>query len=155
MTSSSNHAWDRKLKSTANFIEQMDLFRKPILREVAPGKFVPTAGTSEDLPDVMLCRIRDLGNGEVSLEPYREEWMRMDEDNLKLLGLEKSRHTILRLAAAGFIEALKVAPHTWMLNLTSYYNHLRRIAEAQADGENFWEEGNGNREAYREAGGWS
>lgn len=47
-----------------------------------------------------------------------------------------------------------MAPAAWMLNLTSYYNHLRRAAEAQADGEDFWEEGNGNREAYREAQLW-
>lgn len=154
MTDTVNAAWDRKLKSTEELVDQLDLFRKPVLREVAPGKFVPTAGASEDLPEVIPCRVRDLGNGEVALVPFREDWMRMDSENLKLLGLEKAQHTVKRLAAAGFIEAIKVAPHTWMLNVTSYYNHLRRIAEAQADGENFWEEGGGNREAYRQAGGW-
>jgi hypothetical protein len=135
-------------------VDQLDMFRQPVLREVAPGKFVPSDPHIKELPEIILCRVVPLGNGEYTLQPFREDWLRMSKENLKLIGMAHQSDTLGRLAKAGFIEILPVAPGTKLLNLTSWYNHLRRVAACQADEENFWEVGKGNIELYREVGGW-
>lgn len=137
-----------------NMFDQLDLFRKPLLREVAPGRYVPTDAAIKDLPEVLLCKLVPTGDGEYRLDPFREDWLRMDADSLRQIGMHRQIDTLNRLAKAGFIEIVQVAPKTSLLNLTSWYGHLRRVAEVQADGERFWEEGRGNIELYRETGGW-
>lgn len=137
-----------------SILDQLELFRKPLLREVAPGRYVPTDPAIKDLPDVLLCKLVPTGRGEYRLDPFREDWLRMDAESLHLIGMHRQIDTLNRLAKAGFIEIVQVAPKTSLLNLTSWYNHLRRVAEVQADGERFWEEGKGNIEVYRETGGW-
>jgi len=139
--------------STRKVIDQMDLFRKPLFVPVAPGVFVPTH-PEEELPDVVLCKVVDCGDGNYRLEPFREDWIEMTTPKLKLLGLENKRHTLKRLGSAGFIELCKIAPGCYMLNLTSYYGHIRRVAEWKLEDKDFWEAGRGNREAYQEAGDW-
>jgi hypothetical protein len=133
---------------------QEDLFRKPLLREIAPGRYVPTHPEAHEIPDTLLCHVVPVGNGEYTIQPFREDWMRCSGKNLAKIGMERSIDTLKRLAKAGFVEMVPVAPGTYLLNLTSWYNHLRRGASAQADEEEFWEPGRGNLEAYRETGGW-
>lgn len=134
--------------------QQLDMFRKPLLREVAPGRYVPTDPDIHELPDVLLCKLTPCGNGEYRLDPFREDWLPIRKDTLQQIGMHRQVDTLNRLAKAGFIEIIAVAPQTHLLNLTSWYNHLRRVAEVQADGERFWEVGRGNIEVYREIGGW-
>lgn len=127
---------------------QMDMFREPILRQVAPDRYVPT--DPDLVPDVLLCKVIPLDNGEYTIRPFREDWIRMCNSNLKLLGLANQRDTLVRLGRAGFVEVIQASPGMFLLNLTSWYNHLRRVAQCEADGESFWEPGKGNRELYLE-----
>lgn len=88
MSTGAHIAWDRKVKASAEFAEQLEMFRKPIFRELAPGVFAPTAGKDAEVPEVILCRVVPLGNGEYKLEPFREDWLRLDRSGLRMLGLE-------------------------------------------------------------------
>ena len=53
----------------------------------------------------------------------------------KKLGFLGTWETIIRLGRAGFIEVIQVAPRVTLINIDSWYNHLRRCAEDP----DFWE----------------
>ncbi len=114
--------------------------------EIAPGRFTLTpAGRSA--PDVVMCRALPNGDGTWRLCPESVTWARMNGELLKALGLANQWQTLYRLSRAGFIELVRVAPHTYLLNLDSWWNHLARCAE---DAE-FWEKDGRARAAYRKA----
>jgi hypothetical protein len=144
--------WAQKIATSKAVIGQLDLFRKPKLIPAAPGLYVPT--TPDDVPEVMLCKVIPVGNGEFRLEPFREDWLNMDRQNLRLIGMENKRNTLLRLSDGGFVECIKPSPGIWLLNLTSWYNHLRRVSQTQADGEDFWEADGDNMKLYLETARW-
>lgn len=71
-------------------------------------------------PDVVMCRALPNGDGTWKLCPECVTWSRVNGDLLKALGLSNQWYTLYRLARAGFIEMVRVAPHTYLLNLDSW-----------------------------------
>jgi hypothetical protein len=117
----------------------------PELIQIAPGRWMPNGGGK--LPDVCLATFRRMNDGTVELLPITERLFALTEPLVKRLGFtDGDASTLQRLATAGFIEIVRVSPHRRLINLDSYYNHLRRVAE---DPE-FWDNED-NRAAYREA----
>lgn len=114
--------------------------------EISPGRYSLAPAGRRD-PDVVMCRATPAGDGSWKLMPENVTWARVDSALLESIGLGRQFHTFMRLVRAGFIEVVPIAPHTSLLNLDSWFNHLQRCAE---DPE-FWEPGRGNREAYRRA----
>jgi hypothetical protein len=122
---------------------------RPAMVQVAPGKYLrsPNTGAEQQADGVTLARWSANGDGTYSPLPYTEPMVRVDARLIHLLGFRGQWHTLARLARAGFIEMIRIAPGTTMLNLNSYFNHLARCAE---DAE-FWDKGKGNFEEYRKA----
>jgi hypothetical protein len=116
--------------------KRMDSRTRPAMIMAAPGKYVP-AGT--EVPEMTLCRWERCGDGYAPV-PVLERWVRLDSDLIRLLGFNschRSRSdTMLRLSRAGFIEIILVAPKCHLINLDSWFNHLRRCAEDPF----FWED---------------
>lgn len=112
--------------------------------EVAPGRFI-LAPAGRQAPDVVMCRALPAGDGTWKLCPECVTWSRVNGGLLKALGIANQWQTLYRLSRAGFIEMVRVAPHTYLLNLDSWFNHLTRCAE---DTE-FWDKEGANREEYR------
>lgn len=55
--------------------------------------------------------------------------IRLTEDLPDKLGLGIGYQTMLRLMRAGFVEYEQPAPRTYLVNLQSYYDHVRRCKE--------------------------
>ena len=76
------------------------------------------------------------------------------KDQRLTTNMERCRYdTILRLGRAGFVDVVRVAPNTILLDLDSWYRHL---ADCMDDPDR-WEEGREDRETYLKAnglGGW-
>jgi hypothetical protein len=73
--------------------------------------------------------------------------MRLDRRLARMLGFAGQYATLHRLGWAGFIEIVSPSPGVSLLNLDSWFNHLRRCAE---DPE-FWSKSGPNYRAYSEA----
>lgn len=114
--------------------------------EVAPGRF-SLAPAGRRAPDVVLCRALPAENGTWRLCPENVTWARVNSELLTSIGMGRHFLTLYRLARGGFVEMVRIAPHTYLLNLDSWFNHLQRCAE----NPEFWEAGRGNREEYRKA----
>jgi len=97
--------------------------------------------------NITLALWKPNGDGTYSPLPYTEPMVRVDSRLIKLLGFRGQWHTLARLGRAGFIEMVRIAPATTLLNLNSYFNHMARCAE---DPE-FWDEGKGNLKEYRKS----
>ena len=114
---------------------------RPAMVQVAPGRWMPQK--KDQIPEMSVCRWQSNADGTFTPLPMTERMVRITQDLVTLLGFPGQWNTITRLARAGFIETLQVAPHVTLLNLDSWYNHLRRVAEDSefwsADGENFKE----------------
>ena len=118
---------------------------EPCMVQVGPGVWAPR-DPAESVPEVVLAVWKPTGNGQYVLMPFRDQMARLNKRLANLLGFRGQYNTLLRLGRAGFIEIVKAAPFTNLINLDSYYNHLRRCAE---DPE-FWEHED-NRELYRQS----
>lgn len=106
--------------------------QKMNLVQVAPGVWRHT-GTGP-APDMVICRVIPNEDGTMRLVPAYEQWMRLCHRTVSMLGMEGQYHTLRRLGRAGFIEIVNPAPNFSMLNLSSWWGHLARVAE---DSE-FW-----------------
>lgn len=124
--------------------EHLTMLQKGNLIEVAPSLYRPV--NPADVPDVILARLESAGNGAYRLVPAGEAWARLDSTTVQALGFAGRWDTIMRLGLAGFIEVVKPAPGTTLLNLASWWGHLRRVSEDPW----FWEN-DSRMEAYREA----
>ena len=111
----------------------------------APGKFVPYR--TETPPDVSLCSWQANGDGTFCPVPHTERMVRLNRKLAKFLGFTDRWDTLIRLGRAGFIEVVLISPHCTMLNLDSWFNHLRRCAE---DPE-FWDAHRNNYKEYRKS----
>lgn len=120
---------------------------KPAMHQIAPHLYAPDPA-ADWVPEFTLSRFVEREPGKYALVPVLENFVRITADVLKQLGVGRQFNTLKRLGRAGFIELIPIAPHCYLLNLDSYYNHVRRCAE-HPDG--FWSPGAGNLEAYREA----
>ena len=124
--------------------DHLTLLQKGSLVEVAPGMYRPT--NPADVPEIVLARLAATGNGAYRLVPAGEAWVRLCTEVVSALGFCGSWDTILRLSAAGFVETVKIAPGTTLLNMQSWWGHLRRCSEDPW----FWEEPK-RRECYLDA----
>lgn len=126
-------------------IDRLREATRPVMSQVAPGLFAPYRATGKHVPENCLCFWSDKGDGTYFLMPHNQRLVRLDAELAELLGFRGQYQTIRRLGEAGFIEVIQIAPHTYFINLDSWFNHLRRCAE---DPE-FWEKSKKNLKAYR------
>ena len=137
---------------------------EPNMVRVAPGRhaWVPKDATTP--PDeYVMCRWSKQPDGTYAPVPVAGRYVRLDSRTATLLGFparadedgnERCRYdTILRLGRAGFIDVVRVAPNTVLLDLDSWYRHLADCI----DDPDRWKEGGEDRETYLQAnglGGW-
>lgn len=127
-------------------IKELREATKPEMVEVAPGRWVPRE--RPEPPDVSLCRWREQAGGTYEPVPLTERLVRLDTKLAARLGFSgRQYNTLRRLGAAGFFELIRVAPGVTLINLDSYFGHLRRCAE---DPE-FWDTDGANMREYRRA----
>ena len=87
-----------------------------------------------------------LANGNWKPVPFTEHLVKLDSELAALLGFPGQFHTLYRLADSGFVEIVKVSPQVRLINLDSWFNHLRRCAE----NPEFWENA-ARRKAYNQS----
>lgn len=111
--------------------------------QVAPGRWIPFH--QETPPELSLCEWKPNQDGTFHPWPHEERLVRISAKLARLLGFEGNWNTLYRLGRMGCIEIIQAAPRFYLLNLTSWFNHLRRCSE---DPE-FWSEQKGNISEYR------
>lgn len=121
---------------------------RPDMVQVAPGKFAPRPGRK--VPDMTVATWQANADGTYSAVPVCERMVKLTRKLSSTLGFPGQFETMRRLGRAGYIECIKATPHIYMLNLDSWYGHLRRCAE---DPE-FWDPDGKNLRAYKQAQGW-
>ena len=105
----------------------IDELRAGTLVQVAPGRW---ALRRPDLdPELVVCQTAKLPDGTIELRPVEEQWAKLNTGLARLLGFAGEYQTIHRLMQGGFVEGVRVAPNTTLLNLQSWWNHLRRCSE--------------------------
>ena len=137
---------------------------EPGMVRVAPGRHAWVPKDAATPPDAyVMCRWSKQADGTYAPVPVAGRYVRLDSRTATLLGFparagadgnERCRYdTILRLGRAGFIDVVRVAPNTILLDLDSWYRHL---ADCMDDPDR-WEDGSEDRETYLTAnglGGW-
>ncbi len=129
---------------------------RPEMVRVAPGKhaWVPAPTAQRKVADYVLCRWSRQGDGTYAPVPLPYRLVRMTPELTAMLGFVSGNRTVradtlLRLAAAGFIECVRVSPHCWMLDLDSWFRHLSDCL----DDPEFWDDGGEARRRYNLANG--
>ena len=140
----------------------------PTMVRVAPGRHAWVPKDAATPPDsFVMCRWSKQPDGTFAPVPVAGRYVRLDSRTATLLGfparkpaeagrsdMERCRYdTILRLGRAGFVDVVRVAPNTALLDLDSWYRHLADCM----DNPDRWEEGREDRETYLKAnglGGW-
>ena len=142
----------------------LDVAPEPNMVRVAPGRHAWVPKDAATPPDeYVMCRWSKQPDGTYAPVPVAGRYVRLDSRTATLLGFpartgedgnERCRYdTILRLGRAGFIDVVRVAPNTILLDLDSWYRHL---ADCMDDPDR-WDEGGEDRETYLKAnglGGW-
>ena len=123
--------------------ERLRELTKPVMIQVAPGKWM--ADQDKTPPDYTVAEWHKNGDGSYTPVPAAGKLVRVTSRLVRELGFTGQWCTLRRLWRAGFVEMLQIAPNTTLINLDSYYNHLRRVAEDP----DFWERGKPNFEHYR------
>lgn len=136
----------------------------PAMVRVAPGRHAWVPKDAVTPPDAyVMCRWSKQEDGTYAPVPVAGRYVRLDSRTAALLGFparvgedgnERCRYdTILRLGRAGFVDVVRVAPNTILLDLDSWYRHLADCM----DNPDRWNEGGEDRETYLQAnglGGW-
>ena len=135
-----------QLKIANSLSESLRRATRPAMTLVAPGVYKPFDG-SQPVPEVTVSAWVQNADGTYRAIPLCERVVRLTARISGLLGFGRRYDTLLRLGRAGFVEIIPGTPRVHFINLTSWYNHLRRCAEDPR----FWEAGRGNLEAYLEA----
>ena len=124
--------------STVPLPDRLLALQRGSLLLIAPGLYRVAEGIDPaSIPDILLARTHRAADGAIRLVPAGEQWIRVDSETVEALGLKGNWQTLLRLAACGFIEIVRPSPRTSLLNLASWWSHLRRVAEDP----DFWDEG--------------
>ena len=118
---------------------------------VAPGAdvYVPAEGVN-DAPEYVLAHFVQQKDGTYRCVPYQIRMARVNTELMSLLGFpsEPGRpvqyQTLRRLATAGFIDMVQVSPGTGMLDVDSWFRHLRYCMEHPE----CWEKGSEDRKTY-------
>ncbi len=106
--------------------------------QVAPNLYAPDP-VADGVPEISLGKfVPEKVGGIYRFIPVMENFVRINRDILALIGMKNQFMTMYRLQKAGFIEMVLVAPRTYLLNLSSWYNHVRRCAED----DEFWTSAN-------------
>lgn len=121
-----------------------------VMTQVAPGEnvYVPEAG--HDAPEYVLAKFVPYKDGTYRLVPYMLRMARVNKELLALLGFPAAEghqaqyQTLRRLAQAGFIEMIQISPGTWMLDVDSWFRHLRYCIQ----NPDCWEQGSEDRKTY-------
>jgi hypothetical protein len=92
-----------------------------------------------------LCLFADNGDGTMTPVPVTQRLVRLDYDLARMLGFPGGYNTLRRLGEAGFVEIIKAAPSFHLINLDSWFNHLRRCAE----NPEFWDRQGKNFKVYQ------
>ena len=129
---------------------------RPDMVRVAPGRhaWMPADRAQNAVSRHVLCRWSKQPDGTYAPVPLPCRLVRMTPETTAMLGFVSGNRTVradtlLRLAAAGFIECVRVSPHCWMLDLDSWFRHL---ADCLDDPE-YWDEGGEARRRYNLANG--
>jgi hypothetical protein len=121
---------------------------RPDMVQVAPGRWAPRPGRKA--PDMTLATWQQNADGTYTPTPMTERMVKLTRKLTTLLGFPGQFETIRRLGRAGYVECIKLTPHIYMLNLDSWFGHMRRCAEDP----DFWDADGKNLRAYRQAQGW-
>jgi hypothetical protein len=114
--------------SGRKIVDALRAATKPRMVQVAIGQFVPAAPGAG--AETCLARfVLDEASHRYTLVPDEIRMVRLNSRTARLLGFDGQWHTLWNLGEAGFVEIVRVAPHVRMLNLDSWFNHLRRCAE--------------------------
>ena len=124
---------------------------------VAPDKhcWVPKPGAA--VPMYAVCRWVKKPEG-YTLTPVGGRWVRMSAKLCAELGFrdmsrDRKHETMMRLHRAGFIDMVQPSPGVWLLDIDSWFRHLKACAE----NPEMWEEDSEDRKTYLEKnalGGW-
>jgi hypothetical protein len=125
---------------------QLRAAARPAMIRVAPNLYAPDPACPK-VPEFSIGKYVEVAPDKFQFVPVLENFVRVSDEMLKKLGIARQWRTLVRLARAGFVEMIQIAPHTYLLNLDSYYGHVARCAE---EGEDFWGKP-GNLEQYRRA----
>lgn len=106
--------------------------------EVAPGKTVAPLPAGVPPPRVALVDWLPQGGGTYKpVARVHERFLKVSKANVKLLGMGVSVNTLHRLMRAGFVRGVQPSPGLWLMDLDSWYAHLRKVEEEPE----FWEDG--------------
>lgn len=114
--------------------EDIERRAAPKFIQIAPGRVI-AANVMERMPEYHLATLTPDGNTghyRVALVPHN--LVRLSTF-LKALKLEGLAETVRRLGRAGELEVLPLSPSVLLLNVDSWMQHLRRVAEA---GDEYW-----------------
>jgi hypothetical protein len=126
--------------------ERLRKATRPAMVETAPGKWVP-ANPRAEVAEYVLSKWRKNADGTYTAIPFRDHLQRLDGKLARILGFPSGWNTIRRLGRAGFVELLTISPGVTLINLDSWFNHLRRCAE----NPELWEKGGKWYRAYKDA----
>lgn len=138
----------------------LSTFQETMVR-VAPGRHAWVPRDAAKPPDgYALCRWSKQEDGTYAPVPVAGRYVRLNSQVAATLGFvgdgtsDKNRYdTILRLGRAGFVDLVRVAPNTILLDLDSWYRHLADCM----DNPDMWDDGSEERETYlreNDLGGW-
>lgn len=122
---------------------------QPDMVMVAPGRYMPRAGC--EAPEVCLAHWRQNPDGTFSPAPFQERMARLSHKLCAMLGFPGQFETLRRLARAGNIELIKISPQVYLLNIDSWFNHLRRCAEDP----DLWDKDGAMYRHYVQSQGWT
>jgi len=138
--------------------ERLKDLSRPDMVRVAPERYAWIPATHITEPP-KFCLGRWIKKGpEFRLIPAGGKWIRMTAEVAAELGWrgvdrKSSYDTLKRLAAAGFIDFVHVAPGTHLLDLESWFRHL---GDCMSNPDK-WDKGSEDLETYQESnglGGW-
>jgi len=121
---------------------------RPDMVQVAPGRWAPRAGS--DAPDMTIARWHREPDGTYTPIPCAERMAKLTNRLCRMLGMPGQAETLRRLGRAGNIELIKISPQIYLLNLDSWFNHLRRCAE----NPELWDKDGKQYRNYVQAQGW-
>lgn len=135
------------MERAAPLNERLQKATKENMVEVAPGRYAP-ADPQIPVAEYTVARWHKNGDGTWRAVPFKEPFLRLDQRLATLLGFNsRGWNTIRRLGRAGYVEIIQIAPGTSLINLDSWFNHLRRCAE----NPEIWDRGGKDLKAYQAA----